>query len=59
MKEGVKLKKNFFKYALFSVFLITTFLGIKVVNAEQYTKASSPIYFTLSGMVMLSRYRQS
>ena len=37
MKEGVKLKKNFFKYALFSVFLITTFLGIKVVNAEQYT----------------------
>lgn len=37
MKEGVKLKKKFMKYAMIGVFLFSAFLGIKNVHAEQYT----------------------
>ena len=37
MKEGVKLKKRFMKYAMIGVFLFSAFLGIKNVHAEQYT----------------------
>ena len=37
MKEGVKLKKKFMKYAMFGIFLFSALIGITKVNAEQYT----------------------